>query len=254
LICARIIPVLLLRRNGLVKTIKFDKAKYIGDPINAVKIFNDKEVDELVFLDIDASKEGRGPDFELIENIAAECFMPLGYGGGISTLEEIQRLFSIGVEKVILNSSALTNLQLISDASQIFGDQSIVVSIDVTKTFLGSYQVFSHSKQKHNWSDVVSFATAAVQAGAGEIFINAVERDGTMSGYDLKIIEKVSHSTNVPVVACGGAGSIDDFRKALSAGASAVAAGSLFIFHGPHKAVLINYPSELQMEMFGTKT
>lgn len=238
----RVIPVLLLRNKGLVKTIQFDKSKYIGDPINAVKLFNDKEVDELVFLDIDASKEGRKPDFEYIQSIASECFMPLGYGGGISTMDDISRLFSLGVEKVIINSSALSNLDLIREASATYGNQSIVVSIDVQKNFFGKYQLFSHAKMKHRPIDLFQFVKDAQDAGAGEIIVNSVDKDGTMTGYDLKLIQRLSDNLSVPLVASGGAGSLDHFREAVAAGASAVAAGSLFIFHGPHKAVLINYP------------
>jgi imidazole glycerol-phosphate synthase subunit HisF len=244
----RVIPVLLLRDKGLVKTVKFDKAKYIGDPINAVKLFNDKEVDELVFLDIDASKENRKPNFELVKNIASECFMPLGYGGGISTIDDVKQLFSIGVEKVIINSNALYKLDLITEASRIFGDQSIVVSIDVTKSFLGKYQIYSHSKKKSDYSDPIVFAQVAEKAGAGEIMINAVEKDGTMSGYDYKLIEMICKSTKVPIVVCGGAGQLSDLKKAVDAGASGVGVGSLFIYHGPHKAVLINYPTQSELK------
>ncbi len=244
----RVIPVLLIRNKGLVKTVKFDKGKYIGDPINAVKIFNDKEVDELVLLDIDASKENRKPDFEAIKNIASECFMPLAYGGGISHLEDIKKLFSIGIEKVIINSTALTNLNLITQASEIFGDQSIVVCIDVSKNFWGKYHVHAHTGKKHHLSDVVEYAQAAEKAGAGEIIINSVDLDGMMTGYDLKLIEKIAHSIKVPLVACGGAGNIEDLKKGFESGASALAAGSMFVYHGPHKAVLINFPTQKQLK------
>lgn len=244
----RVIPVLLLHNKGLVKTIKFDKSKYIGDPINAVKLFNDKEVDELVFLDIDASKENRGPNFELIKDIASECFMPLGYGGGISTIEDIKHLFAIGVEKAIINSAALNDLSLITEAARIFGDQSIVVSIDVTKNFFGKYQVYSHKKVANNRTNPIQFAQEAANAGAGELIINAVDRDGVMDGYDTKLIELITSATQVPVVACGGAGKLSDLKKAVESGASAAAAGSLFIYHGPHKAVLINYPTQIELQ------
>ena len=244
----RVIPVLLLRNKGLVKTVKFGKSTYIGDPINAVKLFNDKGVDELVFLDIDASKEKRGPNFELIKNIATECFMPLGYGGGISTLEDIKQLFSIGVEKVILNSAALKDTQLISKAAQIFGGQSIVVSIDVNKNLFGKYLVYSHSKAAHNKTNLHAYIKEVESAGAGELIINAVDKDGVMEGYDLKLIEQVAQTVSVPVVACGGAGTVMDFKKAVIAGASGVAAGSVFIYHGPHRAVLINYPTQKELK------
>jgi cyclase len=244
----RVIPVLLLRNKGLVKTVKFGKSTYIGDPINAVKLFNDKGVDELVFLDIDASKEKRGPNFELIKNIATECFMPLGYGGGISTLEDIKQLFSIGVEKVILNAAALKDTQLISKAAQIFGGQSIVVSIDVNKNLFGKYLVYSHSKTVHNKTNLLDYIKEVESAGAGELIINAVDKDGVMEGYDLKLIEQVAQAVSVPVVACGGAGTVLDFKKAVIAGASGVAAGSVFIYHGPHRAVLINYPTQEELK------
>lgn len=244
----RVIPVLLLKNKGLVKTVKFDQPKYIGDPINAVKIFNDKEVDELVLLDIEASKNHTKPDFERIKDIASECFMPLAYGGGITELEDIKKLFSLGVEKVIINSAALTSMDLIKSAAEIFGNQSIVISIDSTKNLWGKHQIYTHSRMKHNRSDLIAYALEAEQSGAGEIIINSVDHDGTMKGYDLPLIQKVSTAVSVPVVACGGAGELNDFRKAVDAGASAVAAGSFFVFHGPHKAVLINFPSHKQLK------
>ena len=245
---ARTIPILLLRNKGLVKTVQFGKSKYIGDPINAVKLFNDKEVDELVFLDIDASKEGRKPDFDYIQSIASECFMPLGYGGGISTLSDIAKLFSIGVEKVIINSNALTNLDLIKEASSIYGNQSIVVSVDVQKTLFGKYQVYSHSKIKHKQVDLFQFVRDAEIAGAGEIIVNAVDRDGMMTGYDLKLVQQISSVLTVPLVIAGGAGNLKHLREAIDVGASAIGAGSLFIYHGPHKAVLINYPTYKELK------
>jgi len=245
---ARVIPVLLLKGKGLVKTVKFEQPKYIGDPINAVKLFNDKETDELVFLDIEASKQGRGPDFELIKNIATECFMPLGYGGGIQDISDIEKLFSIGIEKVIINSTALKSLELLTQAAEIYGSQSIVLSVDVQKNIWGKHQIYSHSKTKHTHTDVVQYIQEAERAGVGEIVLNAVDRDGMMKGYDLAMLSKVVEATQIPVVICGGAGSLDDFRKAVDAGASGVAAGSLFVFHGPHKAVLINYPTQRQLK------
>lgn len=245
---ARVIPVLLLKGKGLVKTVKFEQPKYIGDPINAVKLFNDKETDELVFLDIEASKQGKKPDFELIKNIATECFMPLGYGGGIQDISDIEKLFSIGIEKVIINSTALKSLDLISQAAAIYGSQSIVLSVDVQKNIWGKYQIFSHSKTKHTHTDIFEYIQEAERAGAGEIILNAADRDGLMKGYDLALLSKVVEVTKVPVVICGGAGSLEDFKKAVDAGASGVAAGSLFVFHGPHKAVLINYPTQQQLK------
>jgi cyclase len=243
----RVIPILLLRGKGLVKTVKFGSPKYIGDPINAIKIFNDKETDELVFLDIEASKNGRKPDFELIKSIATECFMPLAYGGGVTTMDDIARLFALGVEKVIINSASLQDCSLISEAAATFGSQSIVLSVDVKKNVLGAYQVYSHSGVKHPRTDLLSYVRDAETAGAGEIILNAVDRDGTMQGYDLKLVRMVADSTQVPLVACGGAGTLSDIGKAIEAGASGVGAGSLFVFHGPHKAVLINYPTQEEL-------
>lgn len=239
----RVIPVLLLRNKGLVKTVQFDKSKYIGDPINAVKLFNDKEVDELVFLDIDASKENRKPDFDYIQSIASECFMPLGYGGGITSMEDITKLFSLGLEKVIINSTALQNLDIVKEAANKYGNQSIVVAVDVQKNFLGKYQIYSHNKAKHKQTDLVDYLKKAQHAGAGEIIVNAVDKDGMMNGYDVKLIQKLSKELTVPMVILGGAGQLSHLQEAVEAGASALAAGSLFVYHGPHKAVLINYPT-----------
>ncbi len=244
----RVIPILLLKNRGVVKTTRFKAERYIGDPINAVKLFNDKETDELVFFDTEASKKGLKPDFGLIKNIATECFMPLGYGGGITDLEDISKLFAIGIEKVIINSAALQNLELISRAAEIYGNQSIIICIDVQKSFWGKHQVYSHTKKKHSRNALMEYIRAAQQAGVGEIIINSVDHDGMMQGYDIDLIQKVTAATSVPVVACGGAGTLSDLRKAVDAGASGVAAGSLFIYHGPLKAVLINYPTQNQLK------
>jgi len=244
----RVIPVLLVRNKGLVKTVRFDKSKYIGDPINAMKIFNDKEVDELVILDIDASKNGKGPNYQFVRDIASECFMPLGYGGGITTLDQIQTLFAIGVEKTILNTAALNSLSIVEEASRLFGSQSIVVSIDVKKNWLGMYQVYSHAKVKHNQSDVFTFLKMAEEVGAGEIILNSVDNDGCMEGFDLRLIEMACKTVSIPVVVSGGAGTLTNLKEASDKGASGVAAGSLFIYHGPHKAVLINYPTQGELK------
>ncbi|PKP60581.1 MAG: imidazole glycerol phosphate synthase subunit HisF [Candidatus Altiarchaeales archaeon HGW-Altiarchaeales-1] len=245
----RVIPVLLLRNRGLVKTVEFKEGKYIGDPINAVKIFNEKEVDELIFLDITASKEQREPNFDLIYDIATECFMPFGYGGGIKTIQHIKKLFSSGAEKAVINSCAIENPSFIKEASDFFGSQSIVVSIDVKKSLTGKYKVYDSSKDKLTDLDPVDFCIKMESLGCGEIFLNSVERDGIMKGYDIELIEKVANAVNIPVIACGGAGKLEDFRDAVKQGnASAVAAGSLFVFYGKHKAVLINYPSQEELE------
>jgi cyclase len=241
----RVIPVLLLSEHGLVKTKNFKKPIYIGDPINAIKIFNEKETDELVFLDIDASKENRGPNFQLLKQIASECFMPLGYGGGIKSLSDISRIFHIGIEKVIFNTAAYTNNKIIKDAAKEVGSQSIVISIDVKKNVFGNKKLYSHSRIKTPNIDIVTFAKQMQDLGAGELIINSVDKDGMMDGYDIELIEQISTSVEIPVIACGGAGNIEHFKNAVKIGkASAVAAGSMFVFHGPLKGVLINYPSQ----------
>lgn len=240
----RVIPCLLLKNRGLVKTIKFKDPKYVGDPINAVKIFNEKEVDELLFLDITATVENRKPNFSIISDIASESFMPFGYGGGVKDLNDMKELFNLGVEKVIINSYAVENPEFIKRAADLFGSQSVVVSIDVKKTLIGKYEVFTYGGKKNTKLEPVKFAIKMQEMGAGEIFLNSIDRDGTMQGYDIELIKNVSQSLSVPVIACGGAGKIEDFAEAVKkGGASAVAAGSMFVFHGKHRAVLINYPS-----------
>jgi cyclase len=239
----RVIPVLLLKNQGLVKTVKFKNPKYIGDPINAVRIFNEKEVDEIVFLDISATPEGRDPNFDLLSDIASEAFMPMAYGGGIKNLDQIQRIFELGFEKVILNTAIFRNSKLIEDAASKFGSQSIVGCIDVQKTLFGRYELCTSSGAMKEKVSLSSHLTDLSRLGVGEIMVNSIDRDGSMSGYDLKLLKEVTSSVSVPVIACGGAGNIDDFVKAVDEGnASAVAAGSLFVFMGPHRAVLINYP------------
>lgn len=244
----RIIPALLIQKGGLVKSVKFKDHKYVGDPINAVKIFNEKEVDEIVILDISASAEKRAPNIQQIKEIASEAFMPLGYGGGITRLEEIKALIAAGVEKVVLNTSAFKNSQLISDGAKYVGSQSIVASIDVKKNLWGKYKVFVNNGATNASVDPVSFAIQMEKAGAGEILLNSIDRDGTFEGYDLELIKAVSSNVNIPVVAIGGAGSVDDFAKAIQHGASAVSAGSFFVFQRPHRAVLISYPGQKELK------
>ena len=248
MISHRVIPVLLLSEGGLVKTEKFKKPIYVGDPINAIRIFNDKEVDELIFLDINASKANRGPDFALLEQIASECFMPFGYGGGITTLEQIKRIYSTGIEKVILNSVVFDKPELVEATAAEAGSQSVVVSIDYKKALLGINKVYSHAKRKTPSKTVVELAKEMESRGAGELILNSVDQDGKMNGYDLDMIAAISEALTIPVVACGGAGGIGHLSDAIKKGkASAVAAGSMFVFHGPHKAVLINYPSQQKL-------
>lgn len=237
----RVIPVLLISDGRLIKTRKFKEPKYIGDPINAIRIFNEKEVDELVLLDISAHE--RGPSLDLLRDIAVEAFMPLAYGGGVSTVQQVEELFTLGFEKVIFNTICYRNFALVSTAAKIFGSQSIVVSADIKQNFWGKYELYSNSGKRREATSLGDHLQAAVNAGAGEIILNSIDRDGTMSGYDLSLLELARQFVRVPLVACGGAGSIDDLASAIGPRrCDAVAAGSLFVFVGPHRAVLINYP------------
>ena len=245
----RVIPVLLLQNGGLVKTIKFKKPNYIGDPINAVKIFNEKEVDELVFLDIDATKLNKEPNYKIIEEIASECFMPLSYGGGINNIEQIKKIFKIGVEKVIINSSIPKSPELISEAAKIYGNQSIVASVDVKKTTFGNYSCYSHNGKRKIKRKLVGYVKHIETGGAGEIILTSIDREGTFSGYDIDLIKKVSEAVNIPVVANGGASKIEDFANAaVTGGASAVSAGSFFVYKSKNKGVLINYPAQKELK------
>lgn len=249
MLSTRVIPCLLLRGDGLVKTTLFKAPKYVGDPINAIKIFNDKEVDELVLLDITASREGRGPSFTTIEEVASECFMPLAYGGGIRSVEEARRILKLGVEKVVFNSTAWHHPEVLRDAAREFGAQAVVASIDARRKLFGRHEVYIDSASKSTGMDVVEYAKRMEAHGVGEIFLTAADRDGTMRGYDLELIAKVSAAVGIPVIASGGAGSLAHLRDAVhKGGASAVAAGALFVFHGPHRAVLITYPKRAELE------
>jgi cyclase len=239
----RVIPCLLLKNGGLVKTIKFKDPKYIGDPINAIKIFNEKEVDELIIIDIEASKQNREPDFNIIKEIASECFMPVCYGGGVKSFDHAQKIFNLGIEKISINSLLFNDVSVLEKIIKTYGSQSLVASIDCKKTFLNGYQVLSPLGNR-NTKKLVSWVKELESVGVGEIFLNSVDRDGTMQGYDLDLIKIVSDAVTIPVIACGGASSIENLLLPITkAGASAVAAGSLFVFHGRHRAVLINYPN-----------
>jgi imidazole glycerol-phosphate synthase subunit HisF len=240
----RVIPCLLLKGRGLVKTMRFKDPKYLGDPINAVKIFNEKEVDELVLLDIAATNDGRGPSFKVVEEIASECFMPLAYGGGIRSVDDIHRVLALGVEKVVLNTAAAEHPDLVRHAAERFGSQAVVVSIDVRKKLFGGYEVMTRSGTHGTGLNPVEYSQLVAQLGAGEILLNAIDRDGMQRGYDVDLIKQVTSAVKVPVIAIGGAGRLEHLALAAQAGgAAAAAAGSLFVLHGPHRAVLISYPS-----------
>lgn len=240
----RIIPCLLIQDNKLIKTEKFNNSKYIGDYLNAIKIFNEKEVDELIVLDISASKNKKGPNFKIIENFSSECFMPVCYGGGISSLEHAKKIFKLGIEKICIQTSALENPHLIYELSKYFGSQSIILSIDIKKNIFGKYQIFRSDKKKvikENWIELIKKYT---ELGVGEILLNSVDNDGVMKGMDLEMIKIANKFLKVPLISIGGVGKIKDIKEALIAGADAVAAGSYFIFYGSHKAVLISYPKD----------
>jgi len=248
----RVIPVLLLKNRGLVKTRKFNDPIYIGNPTNAIKVFNEKAVQEIVILDIDASKKQKEPDYSAIESIGGEAFFPLAYGGGITSVESAQRILRIGFEKVVLNNSALTQPSLIKEISSQTGSQSVVVCVNVTKTITGGYRVYNHVTGGIIKQDLVEYVREIERLGAGEIIIQAVYLDGMMTGYDTQLIKRVSSAVTLPIIALGGANGISDFVLAVKAGASAVAAGSMFVFQGPHRAVLLSYPSrdELKREFY----
>jgi cyclase len=244
----RVIPCLLLKNGGLVKTQKFSKPTYVGDPINAIRIFNEKEVDELLVLDIEASRKKQEPNYNLIEQIASECFMPLAYGGGIHSLKQAKTLFSLGVEKVVLQTAVLHHLSLITELANQFGTQAIMVSIDIKMNWLGRPGRYSAYEGKMISKEWCGYIRHVVKAGAGEIILNSVDRDGMMQGMELSLIKEASAVVDVPLVAMGGVGSLAHIKDAVEAGASAVAAGAFFVFHGPHRAVLITYPSYGELE------
>jgi cyclase len=243
----RIIPSLLIQDNGLVKTVNFKNPKYVGDPINAVRIFNEKEVDELAIFDIDATVLGKEPNYSLIERLASQSMMPLCYGGGVKTVEQAQCIFSLGIEKIALSSAVLQNPKLITDISERVGAQSVIVVLDVKKKLLGGYEVYTHNGKKATGINPFKFVEEAQRLGAGEIVINSIDKDGVMKGYDLDLIAKVREKIALPMTVLGGAGSLEDIKKVIDIhGVIGVAAGSLFVFKGPYKAVLINYPNQVE--------
>ncbi|WIW95949.1 AglZ/HisF2 family acetamidino modification protein [Altererythrobacter rubellus] len=240
----RIVPCLLVHEGGLVKTVRFNDPTYVGDPINAVRIFNEKEVDELVVLDIDATAKSVEPDFNLIGNLAAECRMPLCYGGGITSVAQAKRIISLGVEKVALSASAVANPALVSEISAEIGRQSTVVVLDVRKrTFGGRYDVYTHNGTIKTGLSALDFAKELEVRGAGEIVFNSIDRDGTTKGYDLDLARQLRAAVNVPISMVGGAGSLEDIEELIcEVGVLGAIAGSLFVFKGKYRAVLINYP------------
>lgn len=243
----RIIPSLLIQDNGLVKTVNFKNPKYVGDPINAVKIFNEKEVDELAIFDIDATSKGLEPNYSLIERIANQSRMPLCYGGGVKTVEQAQKIFGLGIEKIALSSAVLQNPNLITQIAERVGAQSVVVVLDVKKKLLGGYEVYTHNGKKATGINPFKFIEEAQKLGAGEIIINSIDQDGVMKGYDVNLIDKCREKTSLPMTVLGGAGSLEDIKNIIDRHKIiGVAAGSLFVFKGKYKAVLINYPERAE--------
>jgi cyclase len=245
----RIIPSLLLHERGLVKTVNFKSPKYVGDPINTFRIFNEKEVDELAFFDIDATVLHQEPDYVLIEKLANQSRMPLCYGGGVKTVEQAQKIFALGIEKIALSSAVIETPQLVTQIAERVGSQSVIVVLDVRKSFFGGYQVYTHNGKKSTGINPFRFAQELEKLGAGEIIINSIDQDGVMKGYDLHLIDKIAESISIPMTVLGGAGSLSDIEKVIHKhGVIGVAAGSLFVFKGPYKAVLINYPNQTEKD------
>lgn len=245
----RVIPCLLLRDESLVKTVKFDKAGYIGDPINTVRIFNELEVDELIFLDISATNEGRSPNFKILTEIANECFMPLGYGGGMKNFEDAKKIFQIGFEKIAVNSEAFIHPEFITQLAEHFGNQAVIGSIDVKKNLFGKYEVYSHSGKKNTKKNPVEWAQELEKRGAGEILITSMDREGTWNGFDDELVKKITSSVNVPVIANGGAGNLQHIQSVVkNAHASAVALGSMVVYQKKGLGVLVNFPERKELE------
>lgn len=243
----RVIPVLLVSDGYLVKPVKFSGDTYIGDPINAVRIFNEKQVDELLICDIDASVKGTGVNYTLIEEIASEAFMPVGYGGGVRSADEARRITGIGIEKVVLNTSAFAHPEVITEVSDALGSSSTVVSVDAKRRLAGGWDTYSARGSRKTGLSPVDAAVQAQRYGAGEVMISSIDRESSRSGYDLKLIKSVADAVSIPVIALGGAGGVADLAPALEAGASAVAAGTMFVMNGKHRAVLITYPSPAEV-------
>lgn len=245
----RIIPCLLLQDGSLVKTVRFEKPSYIGDPINAVRIYNKKEVDELIFLDIEATRRQAMPPLKLLSEIATECFMPIAYGGGVRSLSAMESIYRLGIEKIALNSYVVENPAFVTEAAKVFGSQSIIASIDVRKNKRGLYEVYTQGGRRSTGIDPIEWAIKVEELGAGEILLTSIERDGTQQGYDIALTRRVTKAVTIPVIACGGAGTIHDLGKAIKeGGASACATGSMVVYFGRNRAVLISFPSRSELE------
>lgn len=244
----RVIPTLLISNKKLVKTVNFKNPSYVGDPINAVKIFNEKEVDEVAIIDISATKNNKEPNYNLISDIAGEAFMPLSYGGGISKVEYAKKIIQCGVEKLIINNASQKNFEFIKNLKSELGSQSIVISIDIKKNWLGRYKIYSYLRNRSLNFDIIDFVTCLEKSGAGEILLNYVDKEGTFLGYDVKHCAKITNKLDIPVILSGGCSSLNDMYRAIKVGnASAVAAGSYFVYQLPHKAVMINYPEQKKL-------
>ena len=244
------IPVLLIHNGGVYKTNKFKNPVYIGDPINAIRLFNDLEVDEICILNVDASKLNTALNYDVIEDMANEAFMPFSYGGGVKTVDQANQLLKLGIEKIVINHAVQNNNRLIGECAERFGSQSVVVSIDYKKKIFNGNVLYDHVRKKTLQINVVDAAVEAEKSGAGEIIVNSVDRDGLMCGMDVDLIKSVSDVVDIPIVACGGAGNIEHIQKAEESGASAIAAGSMFVFHGRQRGVLINYPKETELQEY----
>lgn len=245
----RIIPCLLLHHGMLVKTVKFNKFEYVGDPLNTCRIFNELEVDEMAILDISASRENREPDFKVLEKLCCECFMPLSYGGGIKNVEQARRLFACGFEKIIVNSILFSNPDLISQIASIYGTQSIIVSIDVSRSFFMGYQVYSHSGTKRQSVNLMEWAKKVESLGAGEILLTNIDNEGTWSGFDVKLVNMIADAVGIPVIAHGGAGNIFHIGEVIKNGhASAVGLGSMVVFQNKGMGVLVNFPDKKKLD------
>ena len=250
MIHTRLIPVLLIHQGGIYKTTKFKKPIYIGDPINTIRLLNEMEVDEIVILDIDASKQKKDPNYEMIMELASEAFMPVAYGGGLRTIEQAKKILNCGIEKIVINYAAQQSGELIKDCSRQFGSQSVVSSIDYSKSLIGGNRQYDHVTRKQLIKSPIEAAKIAQKMGAGEILLTSVDREGSMQGLDVELIHEVNQQLEIPLIICGGAGTLEHLKQAQKAGASAIAGGSMFIFRGNKRGILINYPNESLLRQY----